>query len=193
MKVLIFKGSPRAQGNTNTLEKILADELRQSGAEVTEINLPDLEIRPCTACRWCQKDWSTAACVQQDDLNPLLPQILASDLLILATPIYSWYCTPPMKALLDRLVYALNMYYGDKRGPSLWKGKNLALLLTCGYRPEKGTDLFEEGMKRYCRHSQLHYCGAHCERHLGYNTVFLDQEKTERTRTFAQELLRIGK
>ena len=61
MKALIFKGSPRPQGNTNTLEKILADELRQSGVEVAEINLPDLEIRPCTACRWCQKDWSTAA------------------------------------------------------------------------------------------------------------------------------------
>lgn len=38
----------------------------------------------------------------------------------LATPIYSWYCTPPMKALLDRLVYGMNKYYGDEKGPSLW-------------------------------------------------------------------------
>jgi len=34
------------------------------------------------------------------------------DLLVLASPIYSWYCSPPMKAVLDRLVYGMNKYYG---------------------------------------------------------------------------------
>jgi len=28
-----------------------------------------------------------------------------------------------MKALLDRLVYGMNKYYGDKKGPALWAGK----------------------------------------------------------------------
>lgn len=39
--------------------------------------------------------------------------ILSSDLIILASPIYSWYCTPPMKAALDRLVYGMNKFYGS--------------------------------------------------------------------------------
>lgn len=65
----------------------------------------------------------------------LARQVLESDLLVLATPIYSWYCTPPMKAALDRLVYGMNKYYGERRGPSLWAGKRLALITTCGYRP----------------------------------------------------------
>ena len=34
--------------------------------------------------------------------------VLACDLLVLATPIYSWFCTPPMKTALDRLVYGMN-------------------------------------------------------------------------------------
>lgn len=42
------------------------------------------------------------------------------DVIVLATPIYSWFCTPPMKSLLDRLVYGMNKYYGDEKGPSLW-------------------------------------------------------------------------
>jgi putative NADPH-quinone reductase len=91
--------------------------------------------------------------------------------------------------MLDRLVYAMNKYYGDERGPSLWKGKTMALITTCGYRPEKGADLFEEGMKRYCRHSGLMYAGMLCERHLGYNTVFMDDEKRRHAEEFAGRVI----
>ncbi len=118
----------------------------------------------------------------------LARRVLESDLLVLATPIYSWYCTPPMKAALDRLVYGLNKYYGERRGPSLWAGKRLALITTCGYRPERGADLWEEGMRRYCKHSGLRYQGMLAERHLGYNTVFFDGEKERRAREFARKL-----
>lgn len=127
-------------------------------------------------------------CPQADDVPDLFDRVLGSGLLVLATPIYSWYCTPPMKALLDRLVYGMNKFYGGERGPSLWAGKSLALLMTCGYRPERGTDLFEEGMRRYCKHSGLRYLGGRAERHLGYDTVFMDGEKETRARAFAREL-----
>ena len=62
--------------------------------------------------------------------------------------------------------------------------------MTCGYRTEKGCDLFEEGVRRYCKHSQLRYLGSHAERHLGYDTVFMDADKEDRTRAFARELLK---
>jgi hypothetical protein len=65
----------------------------------------------------------------------------------------------------------------------------MALLLSCGYPPEKGADLFIQGMRRYCRHSGLVFAGSHTERHLGYGTVFMDAEKEARTRAFARELL----
>ena len=94
-----------------------------------------------------------------------------------------------MKALLDRMVYAFNMYYGEKRGPSLWEGKQTAVITTCGYPPEKGADLFEEGIKRYCRHSKLQYMGMLCERHMGYQTEFMDDEKAVRAKEFAEGLL----
>ena len=71
------------------------------------------------------------------------------------------------------------------------QGNTAALLTTCGYRPEKGCDLFEEGVRRYCKHSSLRYLGRHAERHLGYDTVFMDEEKELRTRGFARELLEI--
>ena len=190
MKVLVLMGSHRKRGNTAALLRPLCGELENGGAEMETVWLYDRDIRPCVACRTCQKDWTVFGCAQKDDVQEIFDKVLACDLLVLATPIYSWYCTPPMKALLDRLVYGMNKYYGDERGPSLWEGKTLALLTTCGYRPEKGCDLFEEGMRRYCKHSGLRYLGSHAERHLGDGTVFMDEEKELRTREFARELLK---
>ena len=63
--------------------------------------------------------------------------------------------TAPFAAELDRLVYGMNKYYGREKGPSLWEGKPVALIATCGYPVEKGADLWEAGMQRYCKHSRL--------------------------------------
>ena len=188
-RVLILMGSPRQQGNTAALLEPFCQELKHGGAETEVVRLYDRDIRPCRACRACQKDWTMFGCPQQDDVHSIFDRALAADLMVLATPIYAWYCTAPMKALLDRLVYGMNKFYGETRGPSLWEGKAMTLLLTCGYRPEKGCDLFETGMKRYCAHSRLRYLGSHAERHLGYDMPFMDEEKAERTRTFARLLL----
>ena len=189
MKALVLLGSPRPQGNTAALTAILCDQLQQGGVQTEVLSLYEKEILPCVACRGCQQDWSAFACVRKDDVASIAEKILDCDLMVLATPIYSWYCTPPMKALLDRLVYGMNKYYGEKKGPSLWEGKALALLLTCGYPPEKGSDLFEEGMRRYCRHSRLRYLGSLAEWHRSYAAPFMDPDREERARTFARQVL----
>lgn len=189
MKVCVLMGSPRKRGNTAALLEPFCEELRAGGAETETVWLYDRDVRPCIACRACQRDWTGFGCSQADDVQAIFDLVLESDLIVLATPVYSWYCTPPMKALLDRLVYGMNKFYGGKKGPSLWAGRSLALLMTCGYRLEKGCDLFAEGMRRYCRHSGLRYLGSHAERHLGYGTVFMDADKETRTREFARNLL----
>lgn len=190
-KICCLKGSPRKGGNTNALTDIVVDKLWEENCAVKCFDLYDMELRPCLACRQCQKDWTVVNCIQQDDMTRIFRSVMESDMIILATPVYSWYCTPPMKAVLDRMVYALNMYYGDKRGPSLWKGKHVALITTCGYRPDKGADLIEEGIKRYCKHSQLEYAGMLCERHMGYKVPFMDDKKKEHAVAFAKKLCSI--
>lgn len=187
--ICILRASPRKQGNTNALTDLVSARWREAGCSVTEFDLYNMDIRPCTACRACQQDWSAVTCAQKDDMQQIFPAVLESDLILLATPIYSWYCTPPMKAALDRLVYAMNMYYGEEKGPSLWEGKSVAMVVTCGYRPGKGADLLEEGIRRYCRHSGLQYAGMLCERHPGYQTVFMDDEKHSHALAFAEGFL----
>lgn len=189
MNCCILMGSPREDGNTIMLTKPFMRELERKGCQCRLIWLSHKTIGFCTACRSCQGDWTKVSCCQKDDMEDIFREVLACDLLVLATPVYSWYCTPPMKAALDRLVYGMNKYYGQEKGPSLWAGKKLALITTCGYRPEQGADLWETGMKRYCRHSRLIYMGMLVERHLGYQTVFMDEEKERHAVHFADRLV----
>lgn len=186
MKCYVLMGSPRKEGNTAQLLQPFIKEMNRNGWDCDVDWLYDKNISPCTACRSCQKDWSVPGCCQQDDMETVFEKVLDCDLLILATPVYSWYCTPPVKAALDRMVYGLNKYYGKERGPSLWAGKKLAIITTCGYPPEKGADLLEEGIKRYCRHSQLQYAGMLVQRHKGYNSVFMDKDKEVQVEAFAR-------
>lgn len=188
MKVCILMGGPRRKGNTASLLAPFIEELSACGAEYDLIWLYDKTILPCVACRACQANWTEFGCQYVDDVQDIFDKIIASDALILATPIYSWYCTAPMKALLDRLVYGMNKYYGNKKGPALWAGKKVALITTCGYHTEKGSDLFQIGMERYCKHSQLTYMGMLSERDLGYQHAFMDDEKESHARAFAKSL-----
>ena len=96
--------------------------------------------------------------------------------------------TAPFAAELDRLVYGMNKYYGREKGPSLWEGKPVALIATCGYPVEKGADLWEAGMQRYCKHSRLRLLGMLAQRHRGYDTVFMDPEKARLAAEFARKV-----
>lgn len=188
IKYVILQGSPKKHGNTASITDAFAARLNTLGHEVKSFFLHDMDLKPCLGCRGCQKDWSGFNCVQHDDMQKIFDAVLACDVFILATPIYSWYCTPPMKCVLDRLVYGMDKYYGEKKGPSLWKGKRFASIATCGYPPEKGTSAWEDGMIHYAKHSDLVYLGLYTERHLGYDTVFMDDEKKKRAEAFADEL-----
>ena len=188
MKTCILMASPRKEGNTAVLTKVFCSELDRLNEEFTYYHLYDMNIDGCIACRRCQQDRSGFNCFRNDDMQQIAEDILDSDIILFATPIYSWYCTPPLKAVMDRLVYGMNKYYGETKGPAIWAGKRLAAVTTCGYPPEKGSDIFEEGLKRYCKHSELVFCGMITERHMGYNTVFMDRGKAERIKEFVQQL-----
>lgn len=188
MKFCILMGSPRKSGNTNKLLKILIDELKVSQNNIDIIWLYDKNINPCKACRKCQDVLDGYGCGIKDDMEEIFQQILDADCLLLATPIYTWYCTAPMKLVLDRMAYGFNKYFGKIRGEPLLAGKKCAILATCGYKVSKGSDLFERGIKRFCTHSVMQYIGSLTVQDPGYNLEFLDDEKIEVTKNFAYKL-----
>ena len=188
MKCTILFGSPRPQGNTAWLTDIFCEELKKLGVEICCIPLYSRDIRPCLGCMTCQDRLNELGCVHRDDFESVFNNMVDSDLILFATPIYAWYCTAPMKALLDRAIYAGNKNYGHQRGPAMLAGKNAAALVTCGYPEEKGADVWEAGLKRVCRHSKMNYLGMLCCRDLGSKVPFANDEKERRARAFARSL-----
>lgn len=159
MNVLILMGSPRLHGNTAELCKPFVEELKESGAAVRYVTLADKDIKPCRGCYVCQDVADEYGCPQKDDMTAIVEDIRWADLIVLATPIYAWYCAAPMKNVLDRH-YGLNKYYGGAEG-SLWAGRKVAIIATHGYDGAYATDPFEMGIQRLCKHSGLTYVGMY--------------------------------
>jgi multimeric flavodoxin WrbA len=186
MNFCILMGSPRLNGNTAELLKPFISELESNNADITYIALTEKNILPCMGCYICQNVNDKYGCIQQDDTEEIMNKIIACDCLVLATPIYAWYCTSPMKALLDRH-YGLNKYYGSATG-SLWEGKKVAIIATHGYDAEYGAAPFETGIKRLCEHSKLNYMGMYSVRDENDLASFKTEEAKNGARLFARKL-----
>ena len=190
MKSTIIYGSPRKKGNTAALLEPFMDELQKNEVTIDYFDVYEKEIAGCKACLGCQKDISKICCVVQDDMQAVLNSMSEADMIIIAAPIYAWSAPAPVKAVIDRAIYSSCKYYGDDpHGPALFKGKRLALLTTCGYPVEKGADLYEEMMKRYCKHCGFTYAGMLAERQRNLKEVFMNDEKESHAREFAKSLL----
>jgi len=180
-------GSHKLNGNTAELLKPFVLELEENGCDVNYITLEDKNIQPCRGCYTCQNIEGEFGCVQDDDVGKIMDAIIESDCIVLATPIYTWYCTAPMKALLDRH-YGLNKYYGKVKG-SLWAGKKVAIVATHGYEAQYAAEPFETGVKRLCEHSKLTYLGMYSVVHVKNIKSFQTEEAVQGARGFARKLV----
>lgn len=187
MNVLILMGSPRLHGNTAELCKPFMEELKTSGAEVRYVTLSDKQINPCRGCYTCQNVAGAYGCCQADEMP--VDDILWADLMVLATPIYAWYCAAPMKNVLDRH-YGFNKFYGSAEG-SLWAGKKVAILATHGYDGAYATDPFEMGVQRLCKHSGLKYMGLYSVRDEDNLASFQTPEAVSGAKEFARKVMEL--
>ena len=186
MKAVIFMGSPRQAGNTAALCRPFMERLALLGWENRYITLADKHISPCRGYYVCQDVSGCYGCAQKDDMQPIVEAILSADLIVLATPVYTWYCPAEMKAMLDRL-YGMNKYYGTGSG-SLWRGKCVAILATHGYAADDALTPFATGVSRLCTHSALRYCGAYSVRDENDLASFQTEEAIAGAQAFAETL-----
>jgi len=188
MKVLLLMGSMRKNGNTAEVCEAFVSHLKALNVNVETIMLVDRDIKPCIGCATCQNVLDAFGCIHTDDVVTIADKILESDAFIFATPIYSWYCTTPVKSLMDRLVYMMNKYYGKEKGESFWTGKKIGAITTCGYPDHYGADLFVTGLKRYAKHSNLVYTGHLNARDDGSKRSMLTDEVVHKLKEFAEEV-----
>jgi multimeric flavodoxin WrbA len=100
MHTLIILGSPRKNGNSESLAQSVASGIMQHpGATVEFIRLNDLRLSPCQGCGGCNK---SSTCVITDDMTPLYQKVDDCDHLILVSPIYFYGLSAQCKTFIDR-------------------------------------------------------------------------------------------
>ena len=169
MKVVALNGSPAmSQGNTAMILTPFLDGMRSAGAEVESFNIKRLNINPCQGEFNC---WlkTPGQCFQQDDMQMLLPKLAASDVLVLATPVYVDGITGPMKNLLDRLIPLAEPFFelrdGHCRHPVRegTSSAKLVLVSNCGFWELDNFDPLLVHMQAVCKNMGAEFAGdIHC-------------------------------
>ncbi len=141
MKVTTILGSPKKDGNTAKVLSLLEEQIAQDH-EVDRIYIATSDIKGCLGCYACQKVPDKPGCVQKDDVLPIFEQMMGSDAIVYASPLYCWSFTSQMKAFIDRH-FCLVTGYGTSDYKSLFEGKRTALLVTCGGPVENNADIIQ--------------------------------------------------
>lgn len=102
MKVVAFNGSPRPEGNTASLIRMVFAELEREGIETELVQLGGQAVRGCTACYQCSQRRDKRCVLGDDIINDCIAKIDAADGVLLGSPTYFANMSTEMKALVDR-------------------------------------------------------------------------------------------
>ena len=105
MKVTGFVGSPRKKGNSDILVDTFLQGAAAAGAETKKFFLADMSISQCGGCySGCMFKPGHRCATFRDDMDMLLDTIVASDLMIFASPLYSSCYTAIMARFFERML-----------------------------------------------------------------------------------------
>lgn len=120
MKIAILNGSPRV-GNTAAMVNAFAEGAKAAGHEVEILHVGKMKIAGCLGCEYCHTK-GEGKCIQQDDMEKVMPAYYDSDMVVYASPIYYFGMSAQMMAAMQR-VYCIGK-------PA--KATKAALLLSSG-------------------------------------------------------------
>ena len=88
MRILSLLGSPRANGTTHTMTRLIAGGL-SGGGPVEEIALQEKHIRPCRGCQSCDAAPHVCPLARTDDAEAVFAAIAAADVVLWTSPVLS--------------------------------------------------------------------------------------------------------
>lgn len=104
MKVLLFNGSPRANGCTFTALTVIADVLNSQGIETEMLQIGNKPVQDCIACGGCAEK---GICVfSNDPVNEWIEKAKSADGFVFGTPVYYAHPSGRILSAMDRLFYA---------------------------------------------------------------------------------------
>lgn len=105
MKATLINGSARNNGSCAFILNKMKEAFAVNQFDVIKYDIADMNIGYCKGCKKCYTD---GRCVQSDDVQMIVKDILSSDYVVIATPSY-WADVPgQLKTFFDR-----NTPFGD--------------------------------------------------------------------------------
>ncbi len=139
---LFILGSPRKDGNSETMAKAVAEGLLKTKNNSVEfIHLHGLHISPCLGCGGCSK---TGECIIKDDMTELYDKSDLANRIFFVSPVYFYAMSAQIKAYIDRCQarwsrkYLLGIQY---RPESQRTGHLLSCAATSGEKVFEGSVL----------------------------------------------------
>jgi multimeric flavodoxin WrbA len=191
MYLLAIQGSPRRNGHTNYLLKIILEELKKSEIQCEELFVASKNIKPCISCYSCQKS-DEYKCIVNDDFLECAELIRKSDILLFATPVYWFGVTGFLKAFIDRFFCLIKFDKTNNLIKSTLEGKKIALILTAGSDAFSGADLVVASFMRIANFCKLDYSGtlgAYCINNI--EDIKNNKPLIEEAKIFADKLIGI--
>lgn len=102
MKVVAFNASPRKDGNTMRLLRIVCDTLEEEGIETEIVHIGGKKVNGCIACMKCAETQDRRCAITGDPVNEWMEKMYAADGIIIGSPTYFADLTTEAKALIDR-------------------------------------------------------------------------------------------
>lgn len=97
MKITIVNGSAR-KGNSAAMVEAFIDGAQEKN-EIEVIQADKVNMAFCKGCNACE---CHKGCVDQDDTNPVVDKLVASDMILFVTPVYWWGMTAQLKLVIDK-------------------------------------------------------------------------------------------
>ncbi len=114
MKALCIIGSPRKNGSTATVVDKMIEGLVEKGVDVKRYGLGALDINYCRGCHVCEE---SGRCVQRDDMDLVLRDLFAADVVLVASPSYWGDVSGQLKVFIDRCTPLCNAKTGETAVP----------------------------------------------------------------------------
>ncbi|MFA4983676.1 MAG: flavodoxin family protein [Candidatus Micrarchaeia archaeon] len=138
--VFAVNGSPRGRmGNTERVLQPFLEGARDAGARTEVAYLKDKNIGYCNGCMACWRS-PIQECALKDDMPGLLKKITEADIIVYATPLYSFSMTGLMKNFMDRMlplllptIKKLDGKYTHPHSYDKYLDQKVILLSTCGF------------------------------------------------------------
>ena len=137
MKAICIIGSPKSNGSTACIADTIIRGMRSGGIDVQRYVLGEMEISYCKGCKSCT---NTGKCVQDDDMQMIIHDLFASDIVLIASPSYWGDVTGQLKVFFDRSTQLL-----DANGETILpKGKaGISVAVRAGRHIEENMHLIQ--------------------------------------------------